>query len=73
MGVLKPVFDFLFGKDPDIFDENGNVLHKHPKKKWDAWQNKMKLDPSYNWRHHTGTQAGDKNAPPNPKKTEPKH
>jgi hypothetical protein len=58
MGVLKPVLDFLFGKDPDIFDENGNVLHKHPKKKWDAWQNRLKLDPSYNWRHHTGTQAG---------------
>ena len=58
MGLLKPVMDFLFGKDPDIFDENGNVLHKHPKKKWDNWQNRLKLDPSYNWRHHTGTQAG---------------
>lgn len=60
MGLLKPVLDFLFGKDPDIFDDNGNVVHKLPKKKWEAWQNKMKLDPSYNWRHHTGTQAGDK-------------
>ena len=60
MGLLKPVLNFLFGKDPDIFDENGNVIHKFPKKKWDAWQNKMKQDASYNWRNHTGTQAGQK-------------
>lgn len=60
MGVLKPVLDFLFGKDPDIFDDNGNVIHKHPKKKWEAWANRMKLDPTYNWRHHTGAQAGEK-------------
>ena len=59
MGVMKPVLDFLFGKDPDIFDENGNVLHKHPRKKWEAWQNRLKLNPEYNWRHHTGTLAGD--------------
>ncbi len=64
MGVLKPVLDFLFGKDPDIFDDKGNVVHKHPKKKWEAWSNRLKLDPKYNWRHHTGTQAGDQKAPP---------
>lgn len=66
MGLMTPVLNFLFGKDPDIFDTNGNVLHKHPKKKWDAWQNRMKLDPSYNWRNHTGTLAGQsKNSPGN--------
>jgi len=32
MGILKSVGDFLFGKDPDIFDENGNVLHKFRKR-----------------------------------------
>jgi hypothetical protein len=58
MKLLKSIGEFLFGKDPDIFDGNGNVLHKHPKKKWDAWQNKFKTDPSYNWRNHTGTQTG---------------
>ena len=25
----------MLGKDPDIFDDKGNVLHKLPKKKWD--------------------------------------
>ena len=58
MGLLKAVGDFLFGKDPDIFDDNGNVIHRHPKKKWEAWQNRMKTDPHYNWRNHTGTRAG---------------
>jgi hypothetical protein len=71
MGVLKAVGDFLFGKPADIFDEKGNVIHKHPKKKWDAWQNKFKTDPSYNWRNHTGTLAGrdsnsNKNQKPQP-------
>jgi hypothetical protein len=60
MGILKPVLNFLFGKDPDIFDDKGNVVHRHPKKKWEGWANRIKLDPGYNWRHHTGTQAGDK-------------
>lgn len=58
---MKPVqslLDFLFGKSPDIFDEQGNVLHRHPKKKWDNWANKFKTDPNYNWRNHTGTKAG---------------
>jgi len=58
MAILKAIGNFLFGKNPDIFDENGNVLHRHPKKKWDNWQNKYKTDQSYNWRNHTGTQAG---------------
>ena len=58
MGFLGVIGDFLFGKKPDIFDEQGRVLHKHPKKKWDAWQNKFKTDAGYNWRNHTGTLAG---------------
>lgn len=60
MGIGKSVLDFLFGKDPDIFDENGNVVHKYPKKTWDAWANKFKTDQSYNWRNHTGSNAGSK-------------
>jgi hypothetical protein len=56
--MLKPLLDLLFGKEPDIFDDSGKVLHKHPKKKWDAWQNRIKTDPQYNWRNHTGSQAG---------------
>ncbi len=54
MSMLKAVGDFLFGKDPDIFDEKGNVSHKLPKKTWDLWHNRTKVDPQYNWRNHTG-------------------
>ncbi len=58
MGVLKSLGDFLFGKDPDIFDEKGRVQHKLPKKKWDAWHQRTKVDPSHNWRGHTGISGG---------------
>lgn len=54
MGILKAIVDFIGGKEPDIFDEKGNVSHKLPKKKWDAWQNRIKADPQYNWRNHSG-------------------
>ncbi len=60
MGILKKVGDFLFGKSPDIFDDQGHVSHKLAKKKWDAWQSRMKVDPQYNWRNHTGSTAGKK-------------
>lgn len=60
MSMLKSVGNFLFGKDPDIFDEKGNVLHQHPKKKWESWSNRFKADPQYNWRNHVGTRAGQK-------------
>ena len=61
MGLLNKLGDFLFGHKPDIFDDNGNVVHKLPKKKWDAWVARLKTDQHYNWRNHTGTTAGRKN------------
>jgi hypothetical protein len=57
MGLLKSIGNFLFGKDPDIFDAQGKVMHKMPKKTWDAWQDRIKGDPQNNWRHHKGTLA----------------
>lgn len=60
MSVLNKIGDFLFGRDPKIFDEKGNVAHVHPKKKWDAWQNRMKNDPHMNWRNHSGTQLDNR-------------
>lgn len=71
MGLLKSIAEFLIGKDPEIFDEKGNVLHKHPKRKWDDWQNKYVKSDEHNWRKHTGTQAGTQagaqTIPENPK------
>ena len=67
MGLLKSIAQFLIGKDPEIFDEKGNVLHKHPKRKWDDWQNKYVKSDEHNWRKHTGTQAGAQTTPETPK------
>jgi hypothetical protein len=55
---MRKILDFLFGRDPDIFNESGRVQHKLPKSRWEAWENRFKLNPHYNWRLHTGTQAG---------------
>lgn len=57
MGLLKAIGDFLFGKNPDIFDKNGNIVHRHSKRTWEAWNNRLKMDPNYNWRNHTGTRS----------------
>ncbi len=60
MGILKSIGQFLFGRTPDIFDENGRVVHKLPKKKWENWHNRTKTDPEYNWRNHSGVTAHQK-------------
>lgn len=58
MAILKKISDFLLGKEPDIFDDKGRVLHKLPKKKWDDWNNRIISGEEYNWREHTGHNAG---------------
>ena len=60
MSMLKKVTDFLFGKDPDIFDDKGRVQHKLPKKKWDDWHNRIVKGEDYNWRKHVGVTGADK-------------
>jgi len=53
---MSALLDFLFGKDPKIFDEKGQVRHKFPEKKWLEWQNRFK-NPDYNWREHSAKKA----------------
>ena len=55
---MGKILDFLFGKKPDIFDENGSVRHKLKKEKWEAWQKRYTSSPEYNWKNHTGTKSG---------------
>lgn len=57
MGVLKGLKDFLFGRDPDIFDEKGFVRHKFPQEKWKNWQDRFEKNPQYDWQHHTGIEG----------------
>lgn len=53
--MVSKLLDFLFGKDPDIFDAQGNVVHKLPPEKWQAWKNRFEKR-EYNWREHRGTE-----------------
>ncbi|MFZ3229209.1 MAG: hypothetical protein WA160_03305 [Pseudobdellovibrio sp.] len=59
MNLLNKILNILGGKEPDIFDDKGQVLHKLPKKKWDDWQNRLIQGSEYNWREHKGSKAGD--------------
>lgn len=53
MGILKSLGQFFFGKEPDIFDNQGRVLHKFPEDKWKAWDDRLKANPTYDWRNHS--------------------
>ncbi|MCS6839083.1 MAG: hypothetical protein NZ480_09630 [Bdellovibrionaceae bacterium] len=59
--VVKRILDLLFGKEPDIFNEQGKVQHKLPRAYWEAWEKRFKDNPEYNWRLHHGQQRRLKN------------
>jgi len=54
MGFLKKVGEFIFGKDPEIFDQNGRVRHNFPDEKWKKWNDRFKANPNYDWQQHSG-------------------
>jgi hypothetical protein len=65
MSILKALGDFLFGKDPDIFDDHGRVLHKFPDEKWKKWNDRLKASPDYDWQRHSAREKslnGPKNS-----------
>jgi hypothetical protein len=49
--ITKWLKGFLFGRDPNIFDENGQVVHKIPRPVWKKWEDRYKQN---NWRVHSG-------------------
>jgi len=51
MGFLGPLGNFLFGKDAQIFDEEGRVRHQFPEKKWADWKSRFQTS-CYDWRLH---------------------
>lgn len=67
MGILKSVGNFLFGKDPDIFDENGRVRHKFPETKWEKWNDRLAKNATYDWRKHGAVERAE-HPPQAPKK-----
>lgn len=54
--MINKVLDFLFGKAPDIFDAEGNVVHKLPPEKWKNWRERFEKNKELNWRAHRGTE-----------------
>lgn len=60
--MLQGLVDFLFGKAPDIFDAEGNVVHKLPAEKWQKWNERFKKK-EYDWHAHTGTERRVQTAP----------
>ena len=53
--------EFLFGKKPKIvFTKDGRAKHEHGPEKWEAWKDRFRKNPEYNWRNHVGTKAGKK-------------
>lgn len=60
MGIFKTLGDFLFGKDPDIFDANGRVVHKFDDQKWKNWDNRLKQNPTYDWKKHGAVERVEK-------------
>ena len=54
--MIGKILDFLFGKSPDIFDVNGNVVHKRPTKKWQAWRDRFEKNQDFKCRQHKGTE-----------------
>lgn len=51
---------FLFGKQTNIFNKKGRVQHDLGEQKWQAWNDRLEKNPSYDWRHHHGKQPENK-------------
>ena len=57
--MLKTILGFIGGKSANIFNKNGRVEHDLGDKKWEDWNNRLKKNPKYNWRQHTGRSGHD--------------
>ncbi|MCB0378672.1 MAG: hypothetical protein KDD33_09285 [Bdellovibrionales bacterium] len=55
--MLKSLLYFIGGKPTNIFNKKGKVEHKFPEEKWKQWDARLKDNPQYNWREHTGKQS----------------
>ncbi len=54
--MIKWLLGFLFGKQAEIFDKTGRVEHDLGSPHWQAWDDRLKSNPDYNWRDHKGRQ-----------------
>lgn len=56
MKKSNKLLDFLFGKDADIFNDDGHVEHKLPQAWWNSWEDRFR-EPEFLWRHHKGLES----------------
>ena len=47
------LIEFLFGKDTEIFNQEGHVEHKLPESWWIDWEDRFK-EPEFLWKNHRG-------------------
>lgn len=59
-GPLGLLLDFLFGKDPNIFDPQGRIRHQFSEAKWKAWDDRLRASKDYDWKHHSGRDGANK-------------
>ncbi len=54
MGLIS----FLFGKAPEItFTREGRTVHELDPKKWEAWNDRFRKNPNYDFKQHSGTKG----------------
>jgi len=53
---MGKLLGFLFGKKPQIFDANGNVVHKLSDERWKGWLARFEKNPEFDWHKHKGTE-----------------
>ena len=52
--ILQSLLHFLFGKQTHIFNKEGRVEHDLGENKWKTWNDRLKEDPNYDFRNHSG-------------------
>jgi len=57
--MLKAILAFIGGKPNNIFNKKGRVEHDLGEKKWQDWDNRLKANPDYDWRKHSGKSKKD--------------
>ena len=55
--MLKAILGFIGGKQTNIFNKKGRVQHDLGDKKWEDWNNRLKADPDYDFRNHSGNKG----------------
>ena len=62
--MIQLLLRFLFGKQTNIFNKKGRVEHSLCQKKWKNWNKRLKENPNYDFRNHTGKKNNSPDSKP---------